>query len=74
MLKELCPNVSIAGAVKEELKAGETALSPGMKYKHYAPKANLYLVDDRYIDFIEFAREKQNSEICAIIGLITLNR
>ena len=33
MLKEFCENVSVAGAVKEELKAGEKPLSPGMKYQ-----------------------------------------
>ena len=67
MLKEICPNVSIASAVKEELKQGETALSPGMKYKHYAPRANLYLVNDNSIDFIELAKEKQKTENCAIM-------
>lgn len=67
MLMEVCPSVTVAGAVKEELKAGETPLSPGMKYKHYAPRANLYLVDDLHIDFIEFANEKQKTENCAIM-------
>ncbi len=66
-LKEICPNVTIASAVKEELKQGETALSPGMKYKHYAPKANLYLVNDKNIDFITLAKEKQKTESCAIM-------
>ncbi len=67
MLKTVCDNVSVANAVKEELKQGETALSPGMKYKHYAPKANLYLVNDKTIDFIELAKEKQETENCAIM-------
>ena len=67
MLKTVCENVTIANAVKEELKQGETALSPGMKYKHYAPKANLYLVNDKTVDFIELAKEKQKTENCAIM-------
>ncbi|MBO5312439.1 MAG: threonylcarbamoyl-AMP synthase [Clostridia bacterium] len=67
MLSKYCSKVSIADAVKEELKAGEVPLSPGMKYKHYAPVANLYLVDDRYISFVELAREKQKTENCAIM-------
>ncbi len=66
-LMSVCENVTIAGAVKEELKAGEKPLSPGMKYKHYAPKAELYLIDDRYINFVEFTKEKQESENCAIM-------
>ncbi len=67
MLKAVCENVTIANAVKEELKQGEIALSPGMKYKHYAPKANLYLVNDKTVDFIELAKEKQKTENCAIM-------
>ena len=67
MLKEVCPSVTIANAVKEELKADETPLSPGMKYKHYAPRANLYLVDDRYVNFVEFVAQKQKQENCAVM-------
>lgn len=67
MLKEICENVTIAGAVKEELKAGEVPLSPGMKYKHYAPQADLYLVDDKYISFVDFVKEKQRTENCAVM-------
>ena len=67
MLKSVCPSVSIAQAVKEELKAGETPLSPGMKYKHYAPKADLYLVDDESISFIDYVRKKQAQENCAVM-------
>ena len=67
MLKTVCSNVTVAGAVCNELKAGEVALSPGMKYKHYAPNASLFLIDDKYIDFIEFAKDKQKTESCAIM-------
>lgn len=67
MLKSFCENVSIAGAVKEELKAGEKPLSPGMKYKHYAPAAELYLIDDKSVNFVEFTKEKQKAESCAVM-------
>ncbi len=67
MLKEVCDNVTVSSAVTEELKPGETALSPGMKYKHYAPRANLYLIDDRYLDFVCFTKEKSKTEKCAIM-------
>lgn len=67
MLLEVCSSVTVAGAVKEELKSGEAPLSPGMKYKHYAPQADLYLIDDKYINFIEFVKEKQETENCAIM-------
>ena len=37
--------VSIADAVTNMLKEGEVAISPGMKYRHYAPKAPVILLD-----------------------------
>lgn len=37
--------VSVAPSVLAALKEGEKVLSPGMKYRHYAPKAPLYLLD-----------------------------
>lgn len=67
MLSDVCENVTIASAVVEELKEGEVALSPGMKYKHYAPRANLYLVDSDEAGFISLAKEKSRSERCAIM-------
>ncbi len=36
--------VAVAPAVLGQLKEGETVLSPGMKYRHYAPKAPLILL------------------------------
>ena len=36
--------VELSDAVLNKLKEGETVQSPGMKYKHYAPKTPLYLL------------------------------
>ena len=44
-LSKVCERVNIADAVTDKLKEGEVALSPGMKYRHYAPKAPLTLLD-----------------------------
>lgn len=44
-LSAVVPTVHIAGAVTEQLKDGEVALSPGMKYRHYAPKCPVFLLD-----------------------------
>lgn len=67
MLGHVSKNVQIAPAVKEELRADEQALSPGMKYKHYAPNASLYLIDDKSIDFIKFTSKMQRLENCAVM-------
>ena len=37
--------VALAGSILRPLKADEKALSPGMRYKHYAPKASVTLVE-----------------------------
>ena len=54
MLEKFC-NVQIDKSVTEELDNNREVLSPGMKYKHYSPKAQVYMVDcDSDEDFISF--------------------
>ena len=43
-LREVLPDLKIADAVTKELPKGAEALSPGMKHKHYAPKAEAFAV------------------------------
>ena len=38
-------SVNIADAVKDKLKEGAVAISPGMKYRHYAPECEVILLD-----------------------------
>ena len=45
MLGEFAP-VDIDKAVTSQPAAGERVMSPGMKYKHYSPKANVVIVDE----------------------------
>lgn len=66
MLKEVCESVLVSSAVTNELKEGEVALSPGMKYKHYSPRAELYLISDD-VDFISLVKEKSRGEKSAIM-------
>lgn len=44
MIRQECGKVEIAHAVLHGLSKGEAAASPGMKYKHYAPSAKVYVV------------------------------
>ncbi len=44
MLLTVLPQVTVAGSVLRPLHVDEPALSPGMRYKHYAPKGALTLV------------------------------
>jgi len=43
MLSAVIGEVKIAPAALAPLKEGETAASPGMKYRHYAPRARVYI-------------------------------
>lgn len=44
MIADVVGEVEVAGSVMRPLKDGETVLSPGMKYKHYAPEGSLVIV------------------------------
>ncbi len=44
MLEAVIGEVRVSGSVLSPLKEGETVASPGMKYKHYAPKAEVIVV------------------------------
>lgn len=44
MIADIVGEVEVAGSVMRPLKEGETVLSPGMKYKHYAPEGSLVIV------------------------------
>ncbi len=59
--------VEIARAVSEQLRADEKPLSPGMKYKHYAPTAPLVLLEGAPDEVLAFLRRKQAEEACAIL-------
>lgn len=63
-LRKILPNLVIDDAVLEQLKDTEKAASPGMKYKHYAPKTNAILVEGCSNSFVKFVNEKTD---CAAI-------
>ncbi len=65
-LREVLGEVSLSDAVLEKLKEGEEAASPGMKYKHYSPKAKVYLVKGEDTDFYSFVNEQNTKETVAL--------
>ena len=44
MLRRILPGVAVADSVMRPLRADEKAVSPGMMYRHYAPRGQLTLV------------------------------
>ena len=63
----VCENVEISSAVTESLKKDERPLSPGMKYRHYAPSIPLVLLEGDEDKVVSFMRRAQNAEKCAIL-------
>lgn len=57
-LLEVLPDLVVDPAVLSELKKGEKAASPGMKYKHYAPKTETVLVTANTDKFVSFVNTK----------------
>lgn len=57
-LEAFLPNLVVDNAVLNELKAGEKVASPGMKYKHYAPKTEVILVEGSGQDFANYVNGK----------------
>lgn len=60
-LKEILPDIIIDKAVLAQPESGSKVASPGMKYKHYAPKTETYLVEGNSQAFADFVNSKKNS-------------
>lgn len=67
MLLEICDNVIIDPAILNELAEGAVASSPGMKYKHYSPKADVVMVESSFDDFIKLVAENDKENIWSLI-------
>ena len=66
-LRCVCSSVEIAPSVLEQLKENERPLSPGMKYKHYAPSVPLVLLDGERDAIINFLKQEQANKKCAVL-------
>ncbi len=59
--------VVIADAVTHQLAENERPLSPGMKYRHYAPTAPVVLLSGARERLLAFLQAEQTSRTCAIL-------
>ena len=68
MLEEVVPHAAVSGAVvKPALANGVKPESPGMKYRHYAPRAELILVDAPTDRLAELVRENEGERVGVMI-------
>ncbi|MGI5888902.1 MAG: L-threonylcarbamoyladenylate synthase [Oscillospiraceae bacterium] len=58
MIREILPDAEVSDAVFHPLKDGERVLSPGLKYKHYSPDAEVILVEGTLDQFRDYVRGK----------------
>ena len=75
MLREVLGAVDVDDAVLHQLAEGAAAASPGMKYKHYAPKANVILLrgsDDAYISYVNAHAADDVCALCCDEDLLLL--
>lgn len=70
MLTEVLGEIEIDDAVYNKLAEGKQAASPGMKYKHYSPKAEIVLIKSDLDAFIRYAKENatENSAVLCFEG------
>ncbi len=60
-------NIDVDAAVLHRLARGQKAASPGMKYRHYAPKAKVLLIkadDQKYIDYVNAHAQAYAAALC----------
>ncbi len=65
-LQAVLGEVEVDSAVTHKLKEGAVVASPGMKYKHYAPKAKVILVKGAPAAFAAFVNGKKADGVYAL--------
>ena len=58
-LESVLGEVEVDRAVLAELEPGQKAASPGMKYKHYSPKARVIIIKGSFSNYKSFVRGKR---------------
>lgn len=66
-LGEVAARVIVDEAVLGQLPADAAVRSPGMKYKHYAPNAQVTLVQGDRAAFLGFMQQHSEEGVCALV-------
>lgn len=65
-LREIIPDLVIDKAVLSEPEKGAAVASPGMKYKHYSPKAHVIMIEGSREKFVEFVNKNIGDGVYAL--------
>lgn len=66
-LREVLGQVDVDDAVLNPLKKGERVSSPGMKYKHYSPDADIIVLCGEYDKFCSYVNSHADSTTYAMV-------
>lgn len=66
MLENVLGEVEIDPAVFHELQKGTVAASPGMKYKHYSPSAEVIIIKGDFEKYKSYVEERANANTAAL--------
>ena len=67
-LREVLGEVTVDDAVLHPLKQGVKVASPGMKYKHYAPKAEITILKGDFESFKSYVKTQENPFVLCFEG------
>lgn len=65
-IEKVIGKIEVDDAVLNQLKDDKKVSSPGMKYKHYSPKAKVILVDSNDEEYIDFVNKNNGKGVAAL--------
>lgn len=66
-LKEVLPDIVVDKAVLAEPEKDKPVASPGMKYKHYSPKAKVVMLDCEIEKFADYVNQNKSEGTYALV-------
>ncbi len=67
MLEETIGKVILSKGLTERLDYNEKVLSPGLKHKHYSPKAKVIVVRGSFSSFVKYVSDKLNFRTYCVV-------
>ena len=66
-LEQVAKTAILDPAILHDIQAGQTVRSPGMKYQHYSPQANVILVEGSDAAFCAYVSQHQTADCYALV-------
>ena len=67
MLKEVALKVFLSDSILKPIASNCVAASPGMKYAHYCPKAEIVLIDGSFSSFCEYVSNRMKPDVWCVV-------